>query len=811
MPKQSISDKIQRVLIVGNDTSSCSVAERALQNGGLVTMICRLNDIASHLVQFCPDLILLDSCLSGEGELLLKMIRSFNGGGAIPVMIAAEEPEKEQLARYMEDGAADIVISPYEPDWLVFRVKQMLIFHHEITAHKESREHLEAAQRVASLGHWEWYPETGLFRGSEGIAKILGLEHGHHSTTLENFLLVVLPEERNLVRKGLWGAWLDSCEFSLECRIIAGSNIQRVIRLQGHAEKGIGARRRRLTGIMQDLTSMRQMEDRLEMLKEAVDSLPIGITLSDINGRIVYSNPTEARMHGYEVTELIGREANRFGQKRLRKPITPEELHEIGVWRRETINIRKNGDEFPVQLTSIAVKTAERCLGIVTTCEDISDRKDAEKQIYHLAYLDSLTGLPNRRMFQDRLSQALALARREEGKVCLAYLDIDNFKDVNDSKGHDFGDKLLQRVSFRLSTIMRESDTLARLGGDEFVVILVSVKGQDNFTTAAQRMLNVFSQPFEIDGQLIYSSISIGIAIFPDDGHDSDMLLKCADTAMYQAKKEGKSDFRFFSAEMNERIMRRVAMESALHSGLANSEFFLQYQPQWDMTSNRITGAEALLRWQSKDFGLMQPVEFITLIEDCGLIFSIGEWVLRTACLQANTWASAGYRDLKIAVNISGKQLKQPDFLEVAARALRESGVNPERIEFEFTESVIMEEAEKTIEILRELKKMGLLLSIDDFGTGYSSLNYLKNFPIDRIKIDRSFVVDLSSSSDDAAIVQAIISLAGVLRLKVIAEGIETKEQLDCLKKLGCHEMQGYLFGKPMSADELADALMQTR
>lgn len=556
------------------------------------------------------------------------------------------------------------------------------------------------------------------------------------------------------------------------------------------------------------MKSLAESEDRLRMLKEAVDCLPIGITLSDVNGRIIYVNPAEAEIHGCTVEELAGREARLFAHQRLRKPFPPEKLHNIGVWKRESVNLRKNGEEFPVQLTSIAVKNTEgRCLGIVTACEDITCRKQAEQKIYRLAYYDPLTGLPNRGMFMDRLHQALAFAHREGRKACLVFLDLDNFKDINDTQGHDFGDKLLREVAQRLCASMRESDTLARFGGDEFVIVLTSVTCQESVAAAAQRIISLFDQPFEIEGRQAYSSVSVGIALYPDDGLDTESLFRCADTAMYHAKNEGRSHYRFFSTEMNQKIMRRVALENSLRQALDTREFFLHYQPQWDLATSRMVGVEVLLRWQSADYGLMLPSEFISLTENSGLIFSMGEWVLRTACLQARSWAAAGHREVRVAVNISGKQLTQPDFIDMLERVIRETGVAPGGLELEFTESVIMEQADKTIDTLRALKKMGVHLSIDDFGTGYSSLNYLKHFPIDRIKIDRSFVADINRNNDDAAIVEAIISLAHSLNLKVLAEGVENSDQLYLLTALGCDEVQGFYLAMPMTAEDLAETL----
>jgi len=558
----------------------------------------------------------------------------------------------------------------------------------------------------------------------------------------------------------------------------------------------------------QNVNRLAESQARLEMLKVAVDSLPIGITFSDVNGIIVYSNPAEARIHGYEVDELVGKEARKFSTNSRSRPVATEKLKEFGVWNRESVNVRKNGEEFPAQLTSISVRDSEaRYLGIITTCEDISDRKTAEEKIRQLAYYDTLTGLPNREMFLERLHLTLVQAHRDRDKVNLVFLDLDNFKDVNDTQGHAVGDKLLRSVADRLSACMRESDVLARLGGDEFVVVCPAVKNQESVAVVVQRIQAIFNDPFEIEGRQIYSSASIGIAVYPDDSQDASSLFRCADTAMYQAKNEGRAQFRFFSAELNQKIMQRVELENSLRKGLERKEFFLHYQPLWEVKTSKMVGVEVLLRWQSSDFGLMQPSAFISLLEDSGLINSVGEWVLRTACMQVREWTMAEHGELKIAVNISGKQMKHPRFLEMLTTIIQETGVDPMNLELEFTESVIMENVESTIETFRKLKEMGIQLSIDDFGTGYSSLNYLKHFPVDRIKIDRSFVSEVTSNDSDAAIIEAIVSMAQSLNMRVLAEGVENSDQLHSLSKLGCDEVQGYYLAMPMLAEALATNL----
>lgn len=558
----------------------------------------------------------------------------------------------------------------------------------------------------------------------------------------------------------------------------------------------------------QSVKNLAESRDRLEMLKVAVDSLPIGITFSDVNGMIIYSNPAEAHIHGYNVEELIGKEARQFSTSCHRKHIAAEQLKELGVWKRESLNVRKNGEEFAAQLTSISVRDSEsRYLGIITTCEDISYRKAAEEKIHQLAYYDLVTGLPNRGMFLERLHQTLAQAQRDRDKVNLLFLDLDNFKDVNDTQGHDVGDILLRSVAERLSTCMRDSDVLARLGGDEFVVVCPSVATQENVAAVVQRILAVFTKPFDIEGRQIYTSASIGIAVYPDDSQDASSLFRCADTAMYQAKNDGRAQFRFFSAELNQKIMQRVALENSLRQGLAKQEFFLHYQPLWDLKTSKMASVEVLLRWQSSEYGLMQPATFISLLEDSGLIDSVGEWVLRTACNQLREWNISENQELKMAVNVSVKQMKNPQFMEMITTIIKETGINPNNLELEFTESVVMENAENTVETFRRLKEMGIQLSIDDFGTGYSSLNYLKHFPVNRIKIDKSFVADVNRNQSDAAIIEAIVSMAQSLNLRVVAEGVENSDQLHCLAKLGCDEVQGFYLAMPMHAESLSDNL----
>jgi diguanylate cyclase (GGDEF)-like protein len=446
------------------------------------------------------------------------------------------------------------------------------------------------------------------------------------------------------------------------------------------------------------------------------------------------------------------------------------------------------------------------CLLSGTTL-DITARIKAESEIQQLINYDSLTGLPNRSLLHDRFHLAIAQTSRDKQLLGVLMLDLDRFKDINETLGHRAGDKLLKAVSERLQSCIRDSDTLARLGGDEYVAILVGVPHEDGITSVAKKILGVISEPFYIDGHEIFSTCSIGIAVYPMDGEDSHTLLKHADLAMYQAKGLERNNFQFFSREMNNMVLERMMLENSMRKGLERGEFFLVYQPQVDARTGGIFGMEALLRWQHPDMGILTPDRFIGLAEDNGLIIPLGEWVLREACRQNKAWQEQGLPPVRVAVNLSAKQFGQYHLDEIIAATLLEAGLDPEWLELELTESFIMKDVEQNAALLKKFEEMGISLAIDDFGTGYSSLSYLKNFPISRLKIDRSFVRDITTNPDDAAIARIIINIARSLNLSVIAEGVETRAQMQFLSFNNCVEMQGYLFSRPVRAEEFAELL----
>jgi diguanylate cyclase (GGDEF)-like protein/PAS domain S-box-containing protein len=438
---------------------------------------------------------------------------------------------------------------------------------------------------------------------------------------------------------------------------------------------------------------------------------------------------------------------------------------------------------------------------------DIEDRKNDAERIQHLAYSDALTGLPNRRLVQDRLTQALASARRQKNRVALLFLDLDRFKNINDSLGHAVGDLLLQQVAGRLKTWGREQDTIARVGGDEFLLVLTGLKDITDAAVAAERLMDAIIVEYSIQGHALNISCSLGISIFPEHGTNSETLIKNADIAMYSAKESGRNGFRFFTADMDAQAAERLTLENSLQQALDNKQLFLAYQPQMDIVSGKIVGVEALLRWQHPKLGLVPPDKFITIAENSGLIVPVGEWVLRTACAQARKWQEAGLLPVRVAVNVSTVQFRRQGFSKQVERVLHETGFDPQYLELELTESLLLANAEANLSVIQELKALGVTLAIDDFGTGYSSFSYLRQFQVSKLKIDRVFIRDVAVNPDDAAITAAIISMAKSLRLKVIAEGVETEEQMSFLRDHQCDEIQGYYFSKPLAVDKVADKL----
>jgi diguanylate cyclase (GGDEF)-like protein/PAS domain S-box-containing protein len=554
-------------------------------------------------------------------------------------------------------------------------------------------------------------------------------------------------------------------------------------------------------GFVYDITERKRAEELLREQSAAMTASMDGIGILDERLEFTYVNDSLGKLFGFEHQSLIGRSLCDLyepqEQVRFITSIVPQ-VHERGRWRGEATGLRGDGVNFPQEISLTAISGG----GMVCVVRDITERTYAEEQIKHLAYHDALTTLPNRLLFKDRLTVALSHAQREGTHLAVLFLDLDRFKVINDSLGHNIGDQLLQAVAARVQACVRESDTVARLGGDEFTVLLPHQHRSEDAAPVAMKIIEAVRYPFHIEGREFFITTSIGISLFPEDGTDAESLIKNADTAMYQAKEVGRDNYQLFNALVNAKALQRIALEHGLRKALASDELEVHYQPIFDLRNGRITGMEALLRWNHPQMGSIPPAVFIPLAEATGTMIPIGTWALKEACRQAKAWHDAGHRSLSLAVNLSVTQLQQADLVDRVRTILNETGLPARLLELEITESSAMQSPETSIRTLYDLKKLGIRISLDDFGTGHSSLSYLKRFPIDTLKIDQSFVRDITSDPDTAAIVTAIIAMAHSLRLKVIAEGVEFTEQANFLRRHSCDQMQGYLITPPVTAAE---------
>jgi diguanylate cyclase (GGDEF)-like protein/PAS domain S-box-containing protein len=546
------------------------------------------------------------------------------------------------------------------------------------------------------------------------------------------------------------------------------------------------------------------MREKEAQFRATMEAAQVGIFLLQ-DELFRYVNPFLVNLVGYSETELVGRMSpldlivpeqrdmvrEQMRQRAAGEPGTPYEL----------TGVRKDGSTLPVMILG-SPTTYDGRPASVGTLLDISAQKEAEMRVRELADFDALTGLPNRRLLRDRSTQLLAAAERDGSEMALVFIDLDHFKRVNDSLGHSIGDELLCAVAQRLATVVRKVDTLARLGGDEFIIALPGVHASGAAEVAC-RLLEVCAPTFSVAGHDLTITPSLGISLYPVDGTDFETLLRNADAAMYKAKEAGRNAFRFYSSEMNVATLKHLLMESGLRRGLGAREFILHYQPLVHIESGTTIGVEALIRWQNPEVGLIPPDQFIHVAEDIGLINPIGDWVLREACRQVRAWQDAGLPPLVVAVNVSPLQFRQAGFVDTVANALASSGLDARFLELELTERTVMNDAELNLGTLSALNGMGVELALDDFGTGYSSLAYLKRFPVGKLKIDRSFVRDLEVDPDDRAIASTILSMGRSLRLKVLAEGVETKEQYAILRGMGCELVQGYHFSRPLPPEEL--------
>jgi diguanylate cyclase (GGDEF)-like protein/PAS domain S-box-containing protein len=677
---------------------------------------------------------------------------------------------------------------------------------HDITERKRAEQALQQSEEkyrvifdYAPVGIYQSTRDGRFVTANLTLARMLGYDSVDELLTknLERDIYLDLKQREELIRRFEPFAYANNVE--LQWRRKDGTTIW--VQLNAH---GIRSSHGTLffEGFVYDVTERKRAEEMLRKQSTAITASMDGIGILDERLEFTYVNDSLARLFGYpDHNVLIGRSLCDLyepqEQVRFITSIVPM-VEERGRWRGEATGLRRDGVNFPQEISLTAIGGG----GMVCVVRDITERTYAEEQIKHLAYHDALTNLPNRLLFKDRLTVALSHAHREGARLAVLFLDLDRFKIINDSLGHNIGDQLLQAVAARIQSCVRDSDTVARLGGDEFTVLLPRLHRAEDAAPIAAKIIEAVRYPFHIEGREFFTTTSIGISLFPEDGTDAESLIKNADTAMYQAKEVGRDNYQLFNAVVNANALQRIALEHGLRRSMASDELAVHYQPIIDLRDGRITGMEALLRWTHPQLGVIPPATFIPLAEATGLMIPIGTWALREACRQARAWHDAGHPELSLAVNLSVTQLQQSDLVDRVRTILAETGLPAQSLELEITESSAMQSPETSIRTLYDLKKLGIRISLDDFGTGHSSLSYLKRFPIDTLKIDQSFVRDITTDPDTAAIVTAIIAMAHSLRLKVIAEGVEQHDQANFLRHHGCDQMQGYLITPPVAAAE---------
>lgn len=583
-------------------------------------------------------------------------------------------------------------------------------------------------------------------------------------------------------------------------------------RAEYHANDEIGSLTKTFNQMIRDLKEQRaQLVDK-HYVDSIIANMMNSLIVIDPEGRIRRVNKSTVALLGYSEAELIDQPIEKiFNEKHPRKGAWIGQLLQQGFLRNIESNYRaKDGRIVPVWFSCSVMRDAqERVEGIVCVAQDISERKRSLARLNHMVNHDTLTNLPNRTLFVGRLTQLLSGIHRRKRLMAVLSLDLDRFKNINDTLGHVIGDLLLQRVAERLMGCVREGDTIARLGGDEFVLLIDDIMRPEDVGKIAKKILETFRRPMLLKGNEFFITTSIGISLYPNDGKTAETLLKKADTAMYRAKEQGKNNYQLFSADMNVKAEAYLKLETHLRYALARDEFVLCYQPMVDCKTGRVVSMEVLLRWQHSEFGDIPPEKFIPIAEETGLIGQIGHWVLKTACAQNKAWQDAGFDPFRVAVNLSARQFDDKKLAKKVQEVLSETGLDPVYLELELTEGIVMKNPEATVDMLCAFHAVGIEISIDDFGTGYSSLSYLKRFPVNTLKIDRSFVQDITRDPDDAAIIRAVIAMGHSLNLKIIAEGVETPAQREFLRVMQCDTLQGYLFSQPLSAEALTERLQQ--
>ena len=680
---------------------------------------------------------------------------------------------------------------------------------------RSSEARLSEAQRIAQLGNWRWDFTTDDLWWSDEVYRIYNVDPRNleSETLLETALGRLHPNDKDRLLETVRTAFDDNRPVNMDHRIICTDGKTRTVQEQAEVYFDDAGQPVGMRGTVQDITARSLAEQELRKLTQVVEQSPASVIITDTNGTLEYVNPKFVEVTGFDSDEVLNTNLSEL-QSGLTVETAYDDMWDTILhgeeWRGELHSKKKNGGSFWEYASVAPIKTPS---GVVTnfivTKEDITLRKDYEDRLLRQANFDDLTDLPNRVLALDRLSQAIAGAHQGNHSVVIMHIDLDNFRNVNDLLGRNAGDRLIKEMAERLDRCVHKGDTVARLGSDEFLAVLPGLHAAVHAEVVAQEILDSIAKPFVMGGQEIFLTASMGLTVYPSDGYDPQVLMRDAEAAMYRAKERGRNAYRFFTPEMNAQVVQRLEFETSLRTAHERGELFLHYQPIVKPDTGDVVGAEALLRWQSPDLGLVWPDQMIPIAEETGLIVPIGDWVLRTACRDACIWHEQGAPDLRVTVNISPQQFTSGDLVSTIKSALNDSGLAPEFLELEVKESLVMADEQATVATLMQVRQLGVRLSIDDFGTGYSAINYLKRFPFDVLKIDRTFVRGLAGNPEDQAVATAIIAMAHSLDIIVVGEGIETAEELKFLLSENCDQVQGFYFSEPLPQEDFTDLLKE--
>jgi len=686
--------------------------------------------------------------------------------------------------------------------WDITKEKQ------EELKYKKLNSGLLQAQALANVGHWELDLIKNTLYWSDKVYNIFGLKPQSKKVTYETFLSYVHPDDIELVNNSYMNSIKEKKGYQVEHRIIRENGDIGFVEERCEHEFDSDGNQIKSIGTVHDITERKNTQNKLILSSAIFEKMNDGVLITDEKQKIIKINKAFSNISGYSLSEVKGNTPKMFSSgwhDDLFYKSLWDDINNKGQWKGEMHDRKKNGESYIAEINIIPLYNNDGCLtNYISIVNDITEKKQKDDIIHNLAYYDPLTELPNKTLFHERVNNRISALKRSGKKMVFLFIDMDNFKNINDTLGHFIGDKFLIKVAKSIKNLIREQDTFARLGGDEFIVLLEGIDSIIDIRYIAEKIIKKFNTPIYVDEKKLYTGVSMGISIFPDDGETYDELVKAADTAMYQVKESGKRNYKFYTQTMNDKITKRVLIENGLRNAIGKNELFLEYQPQINLETKSVYGMEALIRWNNSEKGLVRPDEFIQIAEDMGYISELGLWVARQAISDTKKLHDEGDK-LIISINISSKQLEDVFFIDDFCKIVEDIGLEKCYIDLEITETQIMDNIDKALSVLDELDKRGFNLSIDDFGTGYSSLSYLKKLPAKTIKIDRSFVLDIDKNNDDRSIVATVIAMARSLGKDVIAEGSETQEHIKTLRVLHCNKVQGYFFSKPIPIDKFTE------